>query len=271
MKITKLLSAALLASTVAGSAMAADLPSRRAPPVLVAPPVFTWTGVYLGVTGGYAWGTSSYFTDSFSASGLGDPTSYALAASGRSKGNSFTGGGTIGFNYQVNSIVMGLEGDISYLNTRKSSAGFGVNNAGLGIAVATRAGVGNAFGTIRGRIGYAFGPVLVYGTGGVAFANTTASQYSVYTNGIGYAGNSSVGKSGWVAGGGVEWAFAPNWSVKFEYLHAEFGKSNLTAISYNPVDGTSTFSAVSNKVDLARVGINYRFAWGSSAPVVARY
>ena len=271
MKITKLLSAALLASTVAGSAMAADLPSRRAPPVMVAPPVFTWSGVYVGITGGYGFGKSSYLVDSFSASGPGDPLTYAALGSGSNKGNSFTGGGTLGFNYQVNSIVMGLEADISYLNTRKSTATFGFANTGVGEAFATRAGIGNAFGTIRGRIGYSFGPVMVYGTGGIAFANTSFSQISVFTNGNGYAGSSSAGKSGWVAGGGVEWAFAPSWSVKFEYLHAEFGSNNSTQIGYAGAAGFATFANVKNKVDIARVGVNYRFAWGSSAPVVARY
>ena len=124
------------------------------------------------------------------------------------------------------------------------------------------------FGTVRGRLGYASGSWLAYVTGGYAYARleTTASATAgALTESI----SSDDTRSGWTVGGGFEWGFAPNWSVKAEYLYYDLGDTTVTATSaLAPGAITTSFD---NEGHIARIGLNYRFGWGGGAPVVARY
>ncbi|MFT4097420.1 MAG: outer membrane beta-barrel protein [Rhodoblastus sp.] len=265
----KTFAAALAATTIAGSAFAADLPARKMAPAYVAPaPIFTWTGFYVGVNAGYAWGDNK-FNSSQGNVGLADPVTFFSVSSGSAKGNSFTGGGTVGFNYQMGMFVAGVEGDLGYLNTLGTANRAGVATTGVLEASQTASGSKGLFGTVRGRLGVAFNQFLIYGTGGLAFGNTQLSQVMVLSNGNFWLGSASSGKTGWTAGAGVEYAFSPNWSAKIEYLHVDLGTRNIAMFS--PTAGNFYSVRSTNRADMVRAGVNYKFGWGGAAPVVAKY
>ena len=220
------IAATLLASTSLG--LAADLPRKGAPaaaPYLSPAPAFTWTGVYVGVNGGYAW-------DQFTKGGK--------AAFGKSSGGIF--GATVGYNYQVApNFVVGLEGDADWasLNARKTNA-FSVNSA-------SQAKLEDMF-TLRARAGYSVDRALVFVTGGYAGANVKSSVADV-TNGI-FASNSAF-RSGYALGGGLEYAFTNNISAKGEYIYSSLGEKNL----FGGVDAIKSGVNVST----VKAGLNYRF------------
>jgi outer membrane immunogenic protein len=241
-----------LATGIGATAFAADLPVK-APIYTKAPvaPWWSWSGFYLGGNVGYSWGKQSATVTDLA----GDP----LASSGTNL-NGVIGGGQIGYNYQINSAVLGIEADLQGSGQRGHGS-FGLPPVcPIGPFVAapppcvTTTGVDTDklewFGTVRGRLGYAApGRWLPYVTGGWAYGDgkidgTTAS--TVYSNTHFY--------SGWTAGGGIEWAFADHWSTKLEYLYADFGKGPVVPISptLNLVTGHMTDNIV-------RAGVNYRF------------
>ena len=182
MKKILLSSVALLG--LASGALAADLPSRRAPaPMIAAVPVFTCTGFYVGVNAGYGWNTN----DDFVFNGL----RYDYNDDG-----GLVGGAQAGYNYQIGSFVVGLEGDIQY-------ADFGGDND-FGI-LGYDYDRSDWFGTVRARAGVAFDRALVYATGGFAFADDA---------------------NGWTVGGGIEYAFTNNLSAKIEGLYVNLDQDN---------------------------------------------
>ena len=234
MKRILLATTALVALTAGASA--ADLPARmpvKAPPVLA--PVFTWTGPYIGIVGGGGWGDSDFRLKN---------------GNGRSGGLSPDGGfigGTLGYNWQFsNSIVLGAEGDISWADISSSK------NCGTFNGNALNCKVDQSYiGTIRGRLGYAFGPALVYVTGGWAVSDVNA-KYSTFNR----SAAETKTRSGWTVGGGLEYAFWNNWSAKAEYLYADFGNQGYFG---NSTGGFPPRTKVKFNESLFRVGINYRF------------
>jgi outer membrane immunogenic protein len=179
----KFLLAGLLAG-VATSAFAADLPTHKTPPTPVpayVAPAFTWTGFYVGVNGGYGFGSSG--------GDFGNPSGGLV-------------GGTAGYNYQIGQFVLGVEGDWDWADITKS----GVNAVG---AYSTKT---DDIATVRARAGFAVDRALFYVTGGYAGADT---QLTI--NGF---GSQSEWRSGGVIGGGLEYAFTNNISAKAEYLFA---------------------------------------------------
>jgi outer membrane immunogenic protein len=199
-----------------GSASAADIQRRAMPakaPVYVTP-AYNWTGPYIGISGGGGWGRSD-FSAPLSSGGFN--TSGALI------------GGTLGYNYQINQMVLGLEGDISWSNFRGSSI-----CGGLGCDVRN-----NWLGTARARLGYAVDRFMPYVTGGAAFGdikNTVAGLETTST------------KAGWTVGGGVEAAIAGPWTAKVEYLYVDLGRG-----------GSVLGSDAGFKTNIVRAGLNYRF------------
>jgi outer membrane immunogenic protein len=301
------LSLAALAVT-AGSALAADLPSRKGPPVLPPPPPPPlWTGFYVGLNAGGGWANSSTITTTaapiFNNPGLGcgnaNECVVAAAASANgvvnsSNGGGFIGGGQVGYNWQFyNSFVVGVEADIQGI------AGGSSRNSTLGGAVVPNFGVGNVyttgtaasrsidyFGTVRGRLGWLATPtLLVYGTGGLAYGgvNLNYAQISAltppgFTTNPFFAGAAfSDTRTGWTAGGGVEWMFWPNWSAKVEYLYYDLGRVsvNSAALQVNavgtPFIGYGSQASTHFNGNVVRAGLNYHFNWGAPAPVVAKY
>ena len=234
----RILLAAAFALAIGGPARAADLPpppgpAPKAPSVyLPAAPVYNWSGVYLGINGGYGFGTSNWNA----------PT----GSTGNFNTNGFLAGATLGANYQTGAFVFGVEGDIDWNNLSGSSTALG-----CGIAPVTACQTAQTWlGTARGRVGYAFDRILVYGTGGGAFGNILAT-----VNGSGL-GTSSNNEFGWTAGAGVEAAFAPNWTAKIEYLYVSLANGSCGAAC-----GAFGSTSVSLTENLVRAGINYKFNW----------
>ena len=225
MKKILLASACLLALT--GAASAADLAARpyTKAPVAVAS-VYNWTGFYLGIVGGGAWEAAS-----------GDP---------KMKGGFV--GGTAGYNWQTGNVVFGIEADGTWADVSASAAA-----AVPGFGVVTVSSKTDAMGTVRGRIGYAVNNVLFYGTGGYAWIDN-----KITLSALGVAVSDSKFHSGWTVGAGVEAFFAPQWSVKGEYLYRSLGGE--TYFTGALPSGTVNFHTV-------QVGVNYHF----NGPIVAKY
>ena len=253
------LTVATMLAGVSTVALAADLPSRRAPPVYAPPPpipVFTWTGLYIGGNVGAAFGQDR-------------------GPFGTGNSASFVGGAQVGFNYEFGSSTAGL-GVLGGLGNAFNSLGGGSLGTGIfgpnsgivigGIADAqyldghngayfTPGGVSNGginysstdyFGTVRGRLGVGINRVLVYGTGGFA--------YNLRTD-------------GYTVGGGLEYALTNNLTVGAEYLRVEFNRGGVYE------DATGGLFNRPGDFNIARAFMNFKFDpfQAVTAPVVARY
>jgi outer membrane immunogenic protein len=216
-----LLTTIAVLAVAATAAVAADLPRAmpaRAPAYV--PVGYNWTGFYVGINGGYAWGSSRW--SSFGANA--NPSGGMV-------------GGTAGYNWQAagSPWVFGLEGDIDWTDIK-----------GTFVSAACPTGCqtkNDWLGTVRGRLGYAWDRVMPYVTGGLAVGDIKANQF-------GFAGVSTT-NAGWSAGAGVEGALAGNWTAKLEYLHVDLGHANCTVCSLP--------TRVGFQADEVRAGVNYRF------------
>jgi outer membrane immunogenic protein len=234
-------------------ALAADLrPPPPAPPPVYVPPAFSWTGFYVGGNLGGAWEHGT-LTDSV----------FGLGFSGNSNGV-FIGGGQAGFNYQISNFVFGVEGDFDWASNNNNN-----NNAVLIPGVGTIQATANDrwITTLAGRLGVAWDRVLFYGKGGGAWVGANSFTVTNVTTGTSFSGGSSS-NSGWLAGAGLEWAFANNWTARVEYNYIGLSSKSITtpALGLLPAD---TFTLGSHNIQTVTVGLNYLFNWGG--PVVARY
>ena len=229
----------------ASVASAADLPVKG--PVYSAPlfAAYNWSGFYLGIEGGAAWGRSQ-FTSADPSFGLGLPITNPFDI----RGGLF--GGTIGYNWQVSSNwVFGAEGDLSWTNKKGSSNGISPFNS-LFISATNERWLGTA----RVRLGVT--PVdrwLIYATGGFAVASVEAT---IDTQGFGVYSQTQT-RWGWTVGGGVEAAVDRNWSVKLEYLYV--GLPDKDSFSPNiPTGGGTVLTRTDHLNDnIVRAGVNYKF------------
>src|SRR5262245_4505512 len=164
--------AALAALCLSIPAFAADLPARvtKAPPALVSP-AYNWSGFYLGVHAGYTFAEDEDITTTGQAQA--NVTNVAIGARPARVGlgrDGFIGGGQMGYNWQVSpNWVFGLEADISYVDVRLDGTVVGISSAGAPLNNTFRTRM-EYFGTVRGRIGYAWDRTLLYATGGLAYA-----------------------------------------------------------------------------------------------------
>jgi outer membrane immunogenic protein len=243
-KLIHILTAAT--ALMSAPALAADL-RRPPPPAPVAAPVpfYNWTGFYIGVQGGFGWAD---LERTLVTTGVTHTT--------ETSGGLF--GGTVGFNWQAGAWVFGFEADYAWADIGRS-----VDNC-FGVAFVTcRSGL-DTFGTARLRLGGAWGPVLIYGTGGLAFGDHFAL---VENNLTGLFAERSEFAVGWTVGGGVEWGFAPGWSLKAEalYFDLDVDRLNTPNLAFlEPVGIDIRHTGV-----IVRGGINYRFNWGG--PPVRSY
>ena len=232
-------------------AMAADLPVR-APVYKAAPmaPSFTWTGFYAGVNLGYGWGRERA-TATIAGSAL--PINGVFGASTHLDG--INGGGQIGYNWQANALVYGIEADLQGTDQRKSIT----VGCGVGCALTATDSL-PAFGTIRGRLGFAaWDRGLLYVTGGGAWLDTKSTLAVATAGGAAALASQTSDKFGWTLGGGAEWMVWDRWSVKAEYLYMQANNvSTFAAIPAVLGGGTVTGTGrISNSV--ARLGLNYHF------------
>lgn len=246
--LRKLLLSSVAATAMAGSALAADLPSRRPPPVVPIVPLFTWTGFYIGVDGGYG---SQQIRENGIFGGLA-----AYTLNFRASGP--VGGGHAGFNWQVNQFVFGMEGDVLGTSMRVN-APFNVflfNNS------VWRSGVE---GSIRGRVGVAFDRFMLYATGGVAFETFRLRENFLFAPG--FNDTFTPSRAGLTVGGGVEYAFTNNWLARVEGRYSDFGTFNNASVLIPGLFYRERLTEVK-----VTGGISYKFDYAApAAPVVARY
>jgi len=257
----------VLTSAFAGTETYSGKEMKQVAPV---PPScdFTWTGFYFGGNAGYGWGHADTdfqpLPDAVTFFSL-EPRELSPDPGG------FIGGGQIGYNYQWKWLVLGAETDFQGTDIEGHDSLFNFPDT-------TGAGNGpGAFlfahermqwlGTVRGRIGFA--PIcrlLIYGTGGFAYGNVDYSANTNFDNGITYPVDFTETKTGWTAGGGVEYALTNHWTVKAEYLHYDLGDAHRTQHELiggvppgPPAPPFFVHYSFDTSGEIVRAGLNFKF------------
>ena len=265
----------LVSSAVAAlstAAMAADLPSTKAPPPApyVSAPIFTWTGFYIGGDVGGAWTNDGARYRTNPTFVPANPANTLFATSSMNA-SGVVGGLFAGYNYQfAGPLVIGVEADIEATSLSKTNANINIlppSGQPAGLFAFTNKESLPWQGSVRGRLGYAAGNALFYVTGGLAVAQIN----TVYLN-PNFAGSRDSftrTQTGWTVGGGIEYAFNANWTGRVEYRYSQFGTFKDTAQTTLAPAGAGYYShSVSESA--VRVGIAYKFGAPASA-VVAKY
>ena len=235
---------ALVALGATVPALAADLAARpytKAPPPYVQQPIYNWTGFYIGGHIGGAFEGNNGF--------IGTTTNN----NGR-----FLGGVQGGADYQfAPNWVLGIEAEFSWLGNNNNGVAF--TGAGTGFVYTNNL---RGLGSVTGRVGYTWGPALLYVKGGYAFADRNDSlTFGGVPQPFALNGRHD---NGFTVGAGLEYMFAQNWSAKVEYQYYNFGKTSFVT---PPV--LTAFGSTRDDEHTVKAGINYRFNWGG--PVVAKY
>jgi outer membrane immunogenic protein len=293
------LSATAIATVMSASALAADLSSIKSAPTAPAP---LWTGFYAGLNSGYGWGLTpgaysqtSLFNDEFATNLASSPSGLGAANTGTAQinQNGYVGGAQLGYNKLFYArYLVGMEVDIqgSSISGQGNYSGAGVtrfnlleqNISGFG---ETQARI-NWFGTVRGRFGYLITPsLLTYATGGLTYAGVSATNtygsltYEYYNYGrtqsqqlLTGSGRGADTLYGWNIGGGAEWMFSPNWSLKSEVIYYNLGGQTISGFGYSPNPETvHTSQATLNQTTInyagiiARAGLNYHLNFEQSS------
>lgn len=234
---------ALVALGATVPALAADLAARpytKAP--AYAAPIYNWTGFYIGGHIGGAFGGNNNF------SGLGG-----------SNDGRFLGGVQVGADYQfAPNWVLGVEGQYSWLGNNNNSVAF--TGTGLGYVYTNNQ---RALGSVTGRLGYTWGPAMLYAKGGYAFSD---NNETLLFGGVAQPFSFDSGhRDGYTVGAGLEYMFAPNWSAKVEYMYYNFGNSRFVTPA-----ALAPFGSFRTDDHTVKVGLNYRFNLGGPA-APARY
>ena len=280
-----------------GAASAADLPTRKGPPVVPVyiPPAFTWTGFYVGVNAGVGWANADHnnngalpFVGAVPVGGF-----FPIASNGGGNRSGFVGGVQAGYNYQFTpgaGFVIGAEADIDYadLGHHNGNALFGAftlpqfpGTTFTSAGIASHNNNNQYLGTVRLRAGYAWDRLLVYATGGLAYGGinnnhgvgggfiaTTGAGFINPVSGVpgpsqafvgGVAGRGSSNRAGWTVGAGVEYAIWNNLTIKAEYLYANLGHANGNAAIFLPGAVAVANGNHDANVNIVRVGLNYKF------------
>lgn len=222
----------VLACSSLASAAGLSHPIYKAPAYYRPEPVFSWTGFYVGVHGGYGW---SHFKSA-------DP----VAGDSTADAKGWLGGVQLGYNYQVGKFVLGVEGDYSWADVKN------VTDSPLGTGGSATL-KNDYFATAAVRLGYAMDRTLLYVKGGGAW---TRDKFDL-TDGIGGFANGTFNRSGWMAGAGVEYALWNNFSAKIEYNFLSFG--SVTEALTTGGGLTASTASVSLNSHLLKVGLNYKF------------
>jgi outer membrane immunogenic protein len=257
MKKLLLGTAALVALVAGGSAMAADQ-RVKAPVYKAAPPVaaYDWTGFYVGGHVGYGWAKP----------GVSDPITGAPLVSPLPSPKGFLGGVQAGVNYQfITGWVIGVEADFTWTNVKGSANCVVLSCAPGGLELF---GYPDQHATLAARIGYDFNRLLAYVKAGGAWVHEDFRQTALTAGArCTVPCTASNTGTGWMVGGGLEYAWTRNWSVKVEYSYMSFDTKVLTDVTNGVEHNIFNETRVLQDVKL---GLNYRFDWGPS-PVVAKY
>ncbi|POR42094.1 outer membrane beta-barrel protein [Methylobacterium sp. V23] len=283
----KLLTSFAAFTALTAAASAADLPRRAAPPVFVPVPVFTWTGFYAGFNAGYGFDASSNSQPTVigvnGASTLVLPgTTAAIAFSNGQSNDGFVGGGQVGYNYQFtpgSGVVVGIEADAQYVDFGRERNRFAATGPLAAQQVFNPAGISGLdyFGTVRGRLGYAFDRVLFYGTGGFAYGSGGGRDFGLPNR------SRDDFQTGWAAGGGIEYALptdsflnffrssAVTLKVEGLYVNLDQGNRNNGAFAINNAGAVITTASPgvvlvsggtqvrNTEFAVVRAGLNYKF------------
>jgi outer membrane immunogenic protein len=242
--------AALLATSLAAGAADLHVKAKPMPPAPVPPP-FSWTGFYIGANAGGA-----FFRNEL------DDTLFGMGFNQNHQGV-FIGGGQVGFNYQINQFVWGFEGDFDGIASDNTTNAFFIPVMGQTFQV----NASDRFvATIAGRIGYAWDRVLLYAKGGYGWVGFNGFTVTNLNTGASFIGSGNNTASGWLVGGGLEWAFWENWSLRFEYNFLQLTRLDFSMPVGFPFNTFDTFRNTNHNVQLATVGINWRFGWGPYGP-----
>jgi outer membrane immunogenic protein len=231
----RLVAAAAIMVAAYRPALAADLPTPSLPPPLPVA-IYNWTGIYVGINGGFGTGNSNWSDGPIGTTGS-FPTSGFLI------------GGTAGINYQLGDYVFGIEGDGDWTNLHGNS---GSTCGAIAAVVAPPVSCqtqSQRLATVRGRVGYAFDRILLYGTAGAAFGNiqTGLNPPSTFD---------SATETGWTVGAGLEFALAQSWTAKVEYVFVDLPNGSCTTVGNC---GGAAGSIVSFNESIVRAGLNFKF------------
>jgi outer membrane immunogenic protein len=236
---------ALLVASVSANAADISMPVK-APPPIIAPP-FSWTGFYIGGNLGGAWANTTITDSRF---GLNF-----------SNGNNavFVAGGQAGFNYQFSNVVVGVEGDFDWAANNNNTTTGVIGPLGHTFTASAN---DRWMATVAGRLGYAFDRWMIYAKGGGGWVGANSFTVTDVTTGASVTAGNSNTLSGFLVGGGFEWAFANNWTLRAEYDFFGLSGRSFTVPVTAPVTiavAGDTFTTGRNNIQMATVGINFLF------------
>jgi len=270
------------------STWAADMPVKAPPYAPISPPaVYSWTGFYVGGNVGYSWGSADtdFNAAPITANVINNPPISSVSIPGfvgsqSVKPQGMIGGGQIGYNWQlVPHWVTGVEADIQAAGEKASNNfsnpfSFTVSG-GAGSALVAGAAVTDYeariawFGTLRGRVGYAWDRLMLYATGGLAYGEVQMGGTRIVAGtvfGLPLSSSTLLGHSqinaGWTVGAGVEAALIGNWTWKAEYLYVNLGSlddPDVPAPAITSVTGGQTLTRTKFSDNIIRAGLNYKF------------
>jgi outer membrane immunogenic protein len=255
----RLIPVVLLALTRSMPTYAADRPLPPPPPPIdprqlspapaYAPPPFCWTGFYFGANVGGVRTSGGDVTD----------TLFGLSLSNQTGNSAVLGGAQLGFNGQFDHFVFGIEADLDWTANRiNSSSANGTDISGVGII--QLASDNSWTSIVAARVGIAFDRWLIYGKAGGAWVGNTNLLITNLTTGVSFSSlDSNSKRGGWVAGGGLEWAFTSNWSAKIEYEYIGLDAVTLIVPATSPILANHAFVVDNRNMQIIKFGVNYLF------------
>lgn len=246
MKFKHTLGLAAVVAFLSSNAFAADVVSYEPPAPVAVTPIFSWTGAYIGLNAGYAGGKAKHLAT------VTDDLDGVESGSFNLNANGFVGGGQVGYNYQIDQFVVGLEADLQGSNVK---AEFSANDDEI---IDGKMGTKlDWYGTVRARMGVvATDRFLAYATGGLAYGRTTTYAHDSI-DGESFDVSKKKTKAGWTIGAGAEYAVTDNVTFKTEYLYTDLGKANL----FNGAIDDGVNLDLNRKLNFhtVRAGINFKF------------
>jgi outer membrane immunogenic protein len=241
---------AFLLALQANSASAADMPPQ-APAVPYTSPTYGWTGFYAGVEAGGGWATEQIAhttgAGAFPAGTVDNP----VDPSG------FLGGFYGGFNYQINQLVIGIDGDYEWASLIGSATNVSVVNGNIGHDNSSVSWIA----TVTGRIGYALNNWLLFAKGGGAWAGWSGNSSETTAAGApANTGTASSNRDGWTAGGGIEYGLNSHVLIKLEYDYVGFSTASYNAHFITPAGAVSSLGRnASSSLNMGKLGLAYKF------------